>query len=110
MIDGSKIEATGGNFVIVDDPKQEVSRGGIIIAETAQKTDKIVAGTILAVSDFLMEDGSYHAPPGKPGQRCVYGQHAGAGSAWEYVPDGTTNKPITYRLIKWNEICGFLKV
>jgi co-chaperonin GroES (HSP10) len=92
-----------GTIFVVDDPKQTKTKGGIILSDNAEG-DRMITGTILEVSPFLLEDGSLRDPGVKVGQAVLYGQHSGAGCVWVDEIDKRT-----YRMIKWNEILAVIK-
>jgi len=92
-----------GTVYIVDDKKKEVSDGGIIMPDQVA-SESMICGTVLAVAPFLLEDGTLKDPPMVPGNRVLYGQHAGVGCVWE-----DKEEKRTYRMVKWNEVQAILK-
>ncbi len=71
-----KIEPLGDRVVIKPIPKEEVSKGGIVIPDTAK--EKPQEGEIIAVGlGKLSEDGKRIAMEVKVGDRIVYSKYAG---------------------------------
>jgi len=71
-----KIEPLGDRVVIKSIPKEEVSKGGIVIPDTAK--EKPQEGEIIAVGlGKLSEDGKRIAMEVKVGDRIVYSKYAG---------------------------------
>ena len=103
-LDKNNIRTVNGTLFVRDDKKEEKTKGGIILADTADTGERMFMGTVLNVSAFLLEDGSYKSPEISVGDRIVFGQHAGAGCVWK---DDTDNE--TYRMIKWNEVLAVIK-
>lgn len=91
-----------GTIFIVDDEKAKQTAGGIFLADDVEG-DRMITGTVLKVSPFLLEDGSFKDTGVFVGQRVLYGQHAGAGCVWVDESDKRT-----YRMIKWNEILAVI--
>ena len=72
-----KIEPLGERVVIKPLPKEEVSKGGIVLPDTAK--EKPQEGEIIAVGPGkLSEDGKRIAMEVKVGDRVVYSKYAGA--------------------------------
>jgi len=71
-----KIEALGDRVVIKPTPKEEVSKGGILLPDTAQ--EKPQEGKIIAVGPGrLSEDGKRIAMEVKKGDKVIYSKYAG---------------------------------
>ena len=71
-----KIEALGDRVVIKPTPKEEVSKGGILLPDTAQ--EKPQEGKIIAVGPGrLTEDGKRIAMEVKKGDKVIYSKYAG---------------------------------
>ena len=71
-----KIEPLGDRVVIKALPKEEVSKGGIVLPDTAK--EKPQEGEIIAVGPGkLSEDGKRIAMEVKVGDRVVYSKYAG---------------------------------
>jgi len=78
-----KIEPLGDRVVIKPTPKEEVSRGGIVLPDTAQ--EKPQEGKIIAVGPGRMtEDGKRIAMDVKKGDKVIYSKYAGT----EFKLDG----------------------
>ena len=72
----AKIEPLGDRVVIKPTPKEEVSRGGIVLPDTAQ--EKPQEGKIIAVGPGrLTEDGKRIAMDVKKGDKVIYSKYAG---------------------------------
>jgi chaperonin GroES len=72
----AKIEPLGDRVVIKPTPKEEVSRGGIVLPDTAQ--EKPQEGKIIAVGPGrLTEDGKRIAMEVKKGDKVIYSKYAG---------------------------------
>ncbi len=72
----AKIEPLGDRVVIKPTPKEEVSKGGILLPDTAQ--EKPQEGKIVAVGPGrLTEDGKRIAMEVKKGDMVVYSKYAG---------------------------------
>jgi len=72
----AKIKPLGERVVIKPMPKEEVSRGGIVIPDTAK--EKPQEGEIIAVGPGkLSEDGKRIAMEVKVGDKVVYSKYAG---------------------------------
>jgi len=79
----AKIEPLGDRVVIKPIPKEEVSKGGIILPDTAK--EKPQEGEIIAVGPGkLFEDGERKAMEVKKGDRVIYSKYAGT----EFKLDG----------------------
>jgi len=73
----TKIEPLGDRVVIKPLPKEEVSKGGIVLPDTAK--EKPQEGEIIAVGPGkLSEDGKRIAMEVKVGDKVVYSKYAGA--------------------------------
>jgi len=71
-----KIEPLGDRVVIKPIPKEEVSKGGIVLPDTAK--EKPQEGEIIAVGlGKLSEDGKRIAMEVKVGDKIVYSKYAG---------------------------------
>ena len=71
-----KIEPLGDRVVIKPIPKEEVSKGGIVLPDTAK--EKPQEGEIIAVGlGKLSEDGKRIAMEVKVGDRIIYSKYAG---------------------------------
>ena len=71
-----KIEPLGDRVVIKPTPKEEVSKGGIVLPDTAK--EKPQEGKIIAVGPGrLTEDGKRIAMEVKKGDRVIYSKYAG---------------------------------
>ena len=71
-----KIEPLGDRVVIEPTAKEEVSKGGIVLPDTAQ--EKPQEGKILAVGPGRMtEDGKRIAMDVKKGDKVIYSKYAG---------------------------------
>jgi chaperonin GroES len=72
----AKIEPLGDRVVIKPTPKEEVSRGGIVLPDTAQERPQ--EGKIIAVGPGrLTEDGKRIAMEVKKGDKVIYSKYAG---------------------------------
>ncbi len=72
----AKIEPLGDRVVIKPIPKEEVSKGGIVLPDTAK--EKPQEGEIIAVGlGRLSEDGKRIAMEVKEGDRVIYSKYAG---------------------------------
>lgn len=72
----TKIEPLGDRVVIKPTPKEEVSKGGIVLPDTAQ--EKPQEGKIIAVGPGrLTEDGKRIAMEVKKGDKVIYSKYAG---------------------------------
>ena len=72
----AKIEPLGDRVVIKPTPKEEVSKGGIVLPDTAQ--EKPQEGEIVAVGPGrLSEDGKRIAMEVKKGDKVIYSKYAG---------------------------------
>ena len=72
----AKIEPLGDRVVIKPTPKEEVSKGGIVLPDTAK--EKPQEGKIIAVGPGrLTEDGKRIAMEGKKGDKVIYSKYAG---------------------------------
>jgi len=97
MLDLRKLKPINGQVVVVDDPKEEKS-GSILLPETIT-AGRLIRGTILAESSFLLENGTYETTGLSVGDKVVYGNLAGAGNINE-------QDKLIYRIVRWNEILG----
>jgi chaperonin GroES len=71
-----KIEPLGDRVVIKPTPKEEVSKGGIVLPDTAK--EKPQEGEIIAVGPGkLSEDGKRIAMEVKVGDKVIYSKYAG---------------------------------
>ncbi len=72
----AKIEPLGDRVVIRPTPKEEVSKGGIVLPDTAK--EKPQEGEIIAVGPGrLTEDGKRIAVEVKVGDKVIYSKYAG---------------------------------
>ena len=72
----AKIEPLGDRVVIKPTPKEEVSKGGIVLPDTAK--EKPQEGKIVAVGPGrLTEDGNRIAMEVKKGDKVIYSKYAG---------------------------------
>jgi chaperonin GroES len=72
----AKIEPLGDRVVIKPTPKEEVSKGGIVLPDTAK--EKPQEGKIVAVGPGrLTEDGKRIAMEVKKGDKIIYSKYAG---------------------------------
>ena len=72
----AKIEPLGDRVVIKPTPKEEVSKGGIVLPDTAK--EKPQEGKIIAVGPGrLTEDGKRIAMDVKKGDKVIYSKYAG---------------------------------
>jgi chaperonin GroES len=72
----AKIEPLGDRVVIKPTPQEEVSRGGIVLPDTAK--EKPQEGKIIAVGPGrLTEDGKRIAMEVKKGDKVIYSKYAG---------------------------------
>jgi chaperonin GroES len=72
----SKIEPLGDRVVIRPTPKEEVSRGGIVLPDTAK--EKPQEGKIIAVGPGrVTEDGTRIPMEVKKGDKVIYSKYAG---------------------------------
>jgi chaperonin GroES len=79
----AKIQPLGDRVVIKATPKEEVSRGGIVLPDTAK--EKPQEGKIIAVGPGrLTEDGNRIAMEVKKGDKVIYSKYAGT----EFKLDG----------------------
>jgi len=79
----AKIEPLGDRVVIKPTPKEEVSKGGIVLPDTAK--EKPQEGKIIAVGPGrLTEEGNRVAMDVKKGDKVIYSKYAGT----EFKLDG----------------------
>jgi chaperonin GroES len=79
----AKIQPLGDRVVIKPTPKEEVSKGGIVLPDTAK--EKPQEGKIIAVGPGrLTEDGNRIATEVKKGDKVIYSKYAGT----EFKLDG----------------------
>jgi chaperonin GroES len=79
----AKIEPLGDRVVIKPTPKEEVSKGGIVLPDTAK--EKPQEGKIIAVGPGrLTEEGNRIAMEVKKGDKVIYSKYAGT----EFKMDG----------------------
>jgi chaperonin GroES len=79
----AKIEPLGDRVVIKPTPQEEVSKGGIVLPDTAK--EKPQEGKIIAVGPGrLTEDGKRIAMDVKKGDKVIYSKYAGT----EFKLDG----------------------
>jgi chaperonin GroES len=79
----AKIEPLGDRVVIKPTPKEEVSKGGIVLPDTAK--EKPQEGKIIAVGPGrVTEDGNRIAMEVKKGDKVLYSKYAGT----EFKLDG----------------------
>lgn len=79
----AKIEPLGDRVVIKPTPKEEVSKGGIVLPDTAK--EKPQEGKIIAVGPGRMtDDGNRIAMEVKKGDKVIYSKYAGT----EFKLDG----------------------
>ncbi len=72
----AKIEPLGDRVVIKPTPKEDVSKGGIVLPDTAQ--EKPQEGKIIAVGPGrLTEEGTRIAMEVKKGDKVIYSKYAG---------------------------------
>ncbi len=72
----AKIEPLGDRVVIQPTPKEEVSKGGIVLPDTAK--EKPQEGKIIAVGPGrLTDDGTRIAMEVKKGDKVIYSKYAG---------------------------------
>jgi len=72
----AKIEPLGDRVVIKPTPKEEVSKGGIVLPDTAK--EKPQEGEIIAIGPGrLSEDGKRIAMEVKVGDKVIYSKYAG---------------------------------
>jgi chaperonin GroES len=72
----AKIEPLGDRVVIRPTPKEEVSKGGIVLPDTAK--EKPQEGEIIAIGPGrLSEDGKRIAMEVKVGDKVIYSKYAG---------------------------------
>lgn len=72
----AKIEPLGDRVVIKPTPREEVSKGGIVLPDTAK--EKPQEGKIIAVGPGrLTEDGKRIAMDVKKGDKVIYSKYAG---------------------------------
>ncbi|MFW6150536.1 MAG: co-chaperone GroES [Chloroflexota bacterium] len=72
----AKLEPLGDRVVIKPTPKEEVSKGGIVLPDTAQ--EKPQEGTIIAVGPGkVSDDGKRVAMDVKEGDKVIYSKYAG---------------------------------
>jgi chaperonin GroES len=72
----AKIEPLGDRVVIKPTPKEDVSKGGIVLPDTAK--EKPQEGKIIAVGPGrLTEDGKRIAMEVKKGDKVIYSKYAG---------------------------------
>jgi len=72
----AKIEPLGDRVVIKPTPKEDVSKGGIVLPDTAK--EKPQEGLIMAVGQGrLTEDGKRIAMEVKKGDKVIYSKYAG---------------------------------
>lgn len=76
MAKAAKIEPLGDRVVIKPTPKEEVSKGGIVLPDTAQERPQ--EGKIIAVGPGkLTEEGKRIAMEVKKGDKVIYSKYAG---------------------------------
>ena len=100
MVDAKNLIPLNGMLVVQDDAKQE-KIGSIILAETSEG-DRMITGTVLLSSYYMLQDGTYMKPEVKGGDKVFYAFHAGAGNTW-------TDNKTTYRVLRHNELLAKVK-
>jgi co-chaperonin GroES (HSP10) len=88
-------------MILVIDDEKETKVGSIILADNVEG-ERMIAGTVMAGSYFMLQDGTYIKPEVKMGDRVFYSQHAGAGCSW-------LEDKRTYRIIRHNEMLAKIK-
>lgn len=76
-VDISEVEALS-NIVIVDPEREEVSKGGIVIADVGD-AQKVRWGTVVKVGPGRYEDGVFVPVKLRVGDRVMFGKYASAG-------------------------------
>jgi chaperonin GroES len=72
----AKLEPLGDRVVIKPTPKEEVSKGGIVLPDTAQ--EKPQEGTVIAVGPGKLSDDGKRVPMDtKEGDKVIYSKYAG---------------------------------
>lgn len=72
----AKLEPLGDRVVIKPTPKEEVSKGGIVLPDTAQ--EKPQEGTVIAVGPGkVSDDGKRVGMDVKEGDKVIYSKYAG---------------------------------
>ncbi|MFW6150224.1 MAG: co-chaperone GroES [Chloroflexota bacterium] len=72
----AKLEPLGDRVVIKATPKEEVSKGGIVLPDTAQ--EKPQEGTVIAVGPGKLSDDGKRVPMDtKEGDKVIYSKYAG---------------------------------
>jgi co-chaperonin GroES (HSP10) len=100
MVSAEELLPLNGMLVVQDDAKRE-KIGSIILADSVEG-DRMITGTVLMSSYYMLQDGTYVKPEVKRGDRVFYGFHSGAGNTW-------TESGITYRVLRHNELLAKVK-
>lgn len=100
MVDPKKLVPLNGMILVLDDERKE-KVGQIFLAESVE-ADKMVSGTVLAGSYFMLQDGTYVHPEVDVGDKVFYSIHAGVGNVW--IDDKKT-----YRVMRHNEMLAKIK-
>jgi chaperonin GroES len=80
---GSKLRPLGDRIVVQPTPREEVTKSGIVLPDTAK--EKPQEGTVLAVGPgAILEDGKRGAIDVKIGDKVLYAKYAGT----EFKVDG----------------------
>ena len=92
------------NVVILPDPIEERTKGGLILAEDTKERNKHAAqrGTIVAVAPLAFDDAIWpdNAPRPAAGQRCLIAKHAGV---FVEGADG-----VEYRIVKDKDVVALI--
>ncbi|MDY6893830.1 MAG: co-chaperone GroES [Thermotogota bacterium] len=78
-INKSGIHPTGGHILVLPDPVNEKTEGGIFIPETSREKEQQAAtsGTLISVGSSAWADLDDGSPWAKVGDRVLYGRYAG---------------------------------
>lgn len=95
MVDAKTLIPLNGMVLVQDDAKQE-KIGHIILADNVEG-DRMITGTVMLASYFMLQDGTYVKPEVKAGDKVFYSFHAGAGNSW--IED-----KVNYRVLRHNEL------
>jgi co-chaperonin GroES (HSP10) len=81
-MDLTKVRPVNGNVIVMDDPIEEKSSGGIFLPEN-RTGDSVITGTVISVSDRLDKEGNIIPSEIKENDKVIYKFTAGAGNSWK---------------------------
>jgi len=103
MIEIDKIKPINGQILVIDDKKEEKTKGGIFLPDNAiSRTVESCTGKVVAVSQTTLKNGTKINPEVKPGDKVFYEWKAGAMQTFK-LEDGSLA-----RLVRPEEILAVL--